>query len=90
MKFILNKDNLEEYKIESNIPIPPPIKVENTSKYPINKMKVGDSFLVPFDTKDMDKKRKMRNSLTSVFSRKKPKKFTVRMTEKGIRVWRIE
>lgn len=37
----------EEYLIECNIPIPEKINVGYSSKYPFNKMKVGDSFFVP-------------------------------------------
>jgi len=68
-------------KIDKNIPF-----VESkayTSKYPFNKMNIGDSFLV-----EVQDERKIA-SAASYFGTRNSMKFSVRNTDKGLRCWRI-
>lgn len=63
-------------------------KPENTGLYPLSKMEVGDSFLVPCEKKD---NAKIRGRLASACIRKsiRDKKFSVRAVDGGLRCWRI-
>ncbi len=66
-----------KYKIEKNIPIK---GTKRPSKYPFDKMQVGDSFLV-----DNEKA----GSIRSLIYRVGGKKFRTRSVKGGIRVWRV-
>lgn len=73
-------------QIDKNIPIPPRKRPgQKGSKYPIRDLDVGDSFIMA--VKD--------TSIASAYLRVAAirigdgRKFTVRKTEDGIRVWRI-
>lgn len=73
------------FKIEKNIQIPP---LRGASKkYPLSEMEIGDSFLVPCDKEDADA---VRNRVTQNFYSIRPKRFTGRVVEGGVRVWRID
>ncbi len=62
-------------EIEDGIPVPPP--AGRASKYPWDGIKVGQSFLIPGRQKKL-----------LVPKRLKPRKFTQRVDETGLRVWR--
>ena len=73
-------------QIDKNIPIPPRNRQgRNDDKYPIRDLDVGDSFIMPAKN----------TNTASGYVRAAAKrlgdgrKFTVRKTEDGIRVWRI-
>ena len=68
-------------EVEKNIPLP---RTETAGKYPWHSMEVGESFFVTGDVK------RVRNVLCSSFGRFKPKKFSLRKVEGGVRCWRIE
>jgi hypothetical protein len=71
------------YKIEKNIPI----GYANKPMYPFDKMEVGDSFFVKGD-------KKKANSVGVAVSGYKKRTpgvyFTCRVSNEGIRVWRIK
>lgn len=79
----------EAYRIESGIPIAR--KRMEIVRFPFDKMKVGDSFLVP--TKDQDPIKAGMSIYTAVKSfnahNGKAYKVATRKTETGLRVWRI-
>ncbi len=62
-------------EIEDGIPIPP--GTGRASKYPWDGINVGQSFLIPGRQKKL-----------LVPKRLKPRKFTQRVDETGLRVWR--
>ena len=74
-------------KVENNVPIPQPNTKQ--SKYPWNKMEVGDCFIVK--GKYSHKKQvNIASTANGWAKRNNPNaKFTVRKDEKGIRIWRI-
>lgn len=74
------------YKVEKNIPLP--VKVEkNKTKYPLDYMAIGDSFLIPFT-----KEKYSSNSIKVPYraAKRKGMKITRRCEKNGIRVWRIK
>lgn len=80
------------YEIETNIPVPGPIKRE----YPFAKLKVGESFLEPEGTDGLPL-RDLQNRLLCCARRYKrssktaaKKDFTTRTVPAGIRCWRIK
>jgi hypothetical protein len=74
-----------KYKISSDFPIPPPTSKGHKRRYPLDKMEVGDSFLVP-----KAEERTIRNAVYLWASRHN-KKFTIRTLDNGtIRCWRIK
>jgi hypothetical protein len=71
--------------IEKSFPIPPPAKIGAPKKYPLSDMEVGDSFFV----KDVSGKRNPAYSSVCNYGKESGKKFTVRRSGGGVRVWRI-
>ena len=73
-------------KIERNIPIPRSL----TSKYPLEYMEIGDSFLA-HDKKEQYKQTNIASSIRQWAIRHGDgMKFTVRQVDEGIRVWRTK
>ena len=68
-------------KIQKNIPVPPRTR---PLRFPFDKMKVGDSFLV--------KGVKPANLYQSAhtYGRRMKEKFLVRSVDGGVRCWRVE
>lgn len=78
------------FKIESNIPLPPAGHGTNggtPSKYPFKKMSVGESFLVPSLPGVCNKILRQRLSVSAYNS--SCGKFSTRIFENGVRVWRV-
>ena len=71
-------------KIEKNIPIP-----EKRRTYPLDELDIGDSFLVQVPKEEI---KSARNKLSASVSNasKTGSKFTVRVVDGGLRVWRTE
>jgi hypothetical protein len=72
---------MKKIEIEHGIPIPPDLRGRRTGKYPFDKMRVGDSILIP------------RNSRQSAYYYrfKHPDfRFTVRRVGENYRLWRTE
>lgn len=71
------------YSIEKGIEIPKSQK--KNLKYPFRNMEIGDSFFVEKD------RRLAAYSIVSQFARQNPPmKFTTRVVDGGVRVWRIQ
>ena len=70
--------------IDKGVPIPE-AKCDLTPKYPWRTMEVGDSFLVTDE-----KGKKSVGGGTNTMGKKLGRKFTTRVVEEGIRVWRVE
>lgn len=69
--------------IEENIPIPSQEYLGRGEIYPWSRMKIGDSFLVPV------KKEHLVRCAAYNICKRTGKKFTIRKTIDGVRVWRI-
>lgn len=84
---------MEEYKIEKGIKIPER-KRKNNSKYPFDKMKVGDSFFVKCKKNVLSKTQAIltTNAAHSIKRKGLNFKFTSRVSHEpiGIRIWRIK
>lgn len=75
------------FKIEKGIVIPEKKKKEY--KYPTNKLKVGESFLM---SEEKNQKAKSTAKTVVYMSKKRyaPKKFECHLTEEGYRIWRTK
>ncbi len=73
-------------KVERGIPIP---EIRSNRKYPWNELtEVGLSFFVPVEGEE--EKHRIFNSIKSATRDHRPQRFTIRIIEDGIRVWRVE
>ena len=68
--------------IDKNIPLP---DKRSVYKDIWDNMDVGDSFLVPPESKVT-----IRSSVYYANKKHSPKRFTIRTIESGVRIWRIE
>ena len=68
-------------RIDRNIPFPPPSTRGRLPIYPWRILEVGESFLV-------DSSKVSMHSQASLMGAKTGKRFSVRSTEAGLRVWR--
>lgn len=77
-------------KIEKDIPIPS--RSGQGRKYPWNEMnEIKDSFWEPCDEGESTRKCMLRmNSASCNNARKTGRKYTKRIVEEGVRVWRIK
>jgi hypothetical protein len=77
------------YKIESNVPVPPPRRGRpRKHKYPLAELQPGDSFFVPAPADELNK---MQNRLATIGRQHVNKKFVTRITRDaptGVRIWR--
>ena len=75
-------------KIEKDIPIP---KIRSNSKYPFDRMEVGDSFLVEMESYSLSKHSSISSCAISwAIRNNKDAKFSCRRVKNGIRLWRIK
>lgn len=72
---------MSDYVIEKDVPIPPQQWAKNGLTYALRHMEVGDSVMAPG---------KKVSSIAASAGRLKPKKFTARTVDGGVRIWRIE
>lgn len=76
----------EQYEIDNGVPIPKYSLYTKTSRFPLDKMEVGDSFVMPqedrrrFTAHTTDRRKK---GDTKVFSYR-------RISEQEVRVWRTK
>lgn len=75
---------MSEYKIEKNIP--PPVG-RSRAKYPFSEMKIGDSIL---DRSAQGIAASPVANAARTYSNRSDRKFTARVVDDGVRVWRIE
>lgn len=66
-------------EIDKGVPLPKKTRGAVKFHYPFDSMEVGDSFLVPLGVEHFRSSMRYRH----------PKKFTMRQTPLGIRIWRI-
>jgi hypothetical protein len=76
-----------KFKIEKNIPLPAR-RLSSESMYPFAKMEIGDSFEIVCQTHGEAVAR--RSVLSPSWVRFRPKKFTSRVEDTCVRVWRVE
>jgi len=76
------------FKIDKNIPLPDFHGVGRARKYPWPEMGIGDSFLIIDYPKD--KRGCASNSCCGANLRYAPKKFVQKLTEEGLRIWRVK
>ena len=70
------------FEIEQNVVMP-----EKHARYPFNQMEVGDSFFVP---EGANTPRQNTSSAASYAGHRLGRKFTTRLVDGGVRVWRFE
>jgi len=77
------KQPLQRYDVENDVPVPSPRKQSRKSKYPFGVMLPNQSVMIP---------NKSYAAVIGVLRKHKSegKKFIVRATEGGQRVWRLE
>lgn len=83
------KNSESAFRIEPKVPIPPRRRPGGStrSKYPLDQMRIGDSFLVP---KNEYKKSNYVANVVHIRARKLGIKIATRTTDDGVRVWRVE
>lgn len=85
------------FKVEAGIPIPPAKHEGEPTRgdtrhyiYPFEHMRVGDSFIVPWDGEDREAVSNRTNNATCRSHSGTGKAYTTRRLEDGIRVWRTK
>jgi hypothetical protein len=74
-----------KFKLEKDIPIPAKQMRIRPSKYPFNKMEIGESFLVP-----LNKLKTIRTAI-GLYKKKHPEwGYASRTLPEGFRIWRIK
>lgn len=66
--------------VDDDIPLPP--EEHTHARYPLHKLDVGQSFLVPIE------ERGAARAATSAYARKSGASFVTRATPEGLRIWR--
>lgn len=77
----------KQYEITNRIPLPSRFQ-RPSSKFPLTKMKIGDSFFIPI--KDIPNPRKPLHVVPYNMARKLKMKITTRIEPLGVRVWRVK
>ena len=81
------------FPIDKNIPIPPRTPTTRMSKFPLESMDVGDSFLIPIeDGRNISEEGNRVANVIRKWARRRGDgwKFSRRITSQGIRIWRIK
>lgn len=73
---------MAEFKIDKNVPMPKGVRGPGKTKYPWREMEVGDSFLLPASLAS-------RGIVGASNNRYAPRRFAIRKTPEGYRIWRI-
>jgi hypothetical protein len=73
----------EPYVIEKGIPVAAPITARGASRFPFEKMEIGDSFLVT----DLPRKLVWQSAYTA--GKRLGRTFVTRKLAEGIRIWRV-
>ena len=77
------------YEIEKGIEIPQKPS-SGKSKYTLLKLEMGESFIVPLNNDAVAKVQSRLASAAAAAAKNTSKRFTVRVVNDGIRVWRTE
>lgn len=82
----------DEFKIESNIPLPKFHGTQGKRKYPFPEMNVGDSLLILCEEHELKKMQSSVNSGARRWAHKQNNgwQFSVRKGEGGFRIWRTK
>ena len=75
------------YQIEKNVPLKTYGGYEGITKYPCRQMEEGDSFLVPFDADGPQATFKRVSCSIQRFQTILHRRFPMRTTPEGVRVW---
>ena len=75
------------YEIEEKVPMPKPRL--GGAKYPWGEMKVGDSFFVAVENEQPSTVQGTVAGSARAYGKKHGNKFTTRIIDGGVRVWRI-
>ncbi len=74
------------YEIDERVPVPKPRL--GGGKYPWGEMKVGDSFFVAVDKEPPSAVQGTVSGSARAYGKKHGQKFTTRIVDGGVRVWR--
>ena len=77
--------NNRAYKVDHDVPAP-----LRATKYPFNKLNIGDSFFAPFDEVFTPDKRYRVAAAAYAAGKVQGKMFVTRTVDNGVRVWRVE
>jgi hypothetical protein len=89
----IEKNNINQFEIDKNIPINKIRWRSSKNNYPFDKIEIGDSFLIPIEkTKSISAVRGSVNNYLISYNRiyKKSIKICTRQCDDGLRVWRTE
>ena len=79
------------FQIESGVEIPPQSQPWRKTKYPFNRLNVGDSFVFPVATdEDREAVQNRLQSAAANWGRSRGMRFVTRRVTQGIRVWRVK
>ena len=79
------------FQIESGVEIPPQSQPLRKTKYPFNRLNVGDSFVFPVSTdEDREAIQNRLQSAAANWGRSRGMRFVTRRVTQGIRVWRVK
>jgi hypothetical protein len=79
------------FQIESGVEIPPQSQPLRKTKYPFNRLNVGDSFVFPVSTdEDREAVQNRLQSAAANWGRSRGMRFVTRRVTQGIRVWRVK
>ena len=79
------------FQIESGVEIPPQSQPLRKTKYPFNRLNVGDSFVFPVATdEDREAIQNRLQSAAANWGRSRGMRFVTRRVTQGIRVWRVK
>jgi hypothetical protein len=80
-----------DFVIEDSVPLPASWNNGRPEKYPWRSLEMGQSFLVPYDTgkTKAEMAKKISNRAFDAQKRLGGRKFSVRSTDEGVRVWRV-
>ena len=79
------------FQIESGVEIPPQSQPLRKTKYPFNRLNVGDSFVFPVATdEDREAVQNRLQSAAANWGRSRGMRFVTRRMTQGIRVWRVK
>ena len=78
---------MTEYKVDKKLPMPV-FKERGVSRYPFDKMDVGDSFFVPMV--DVASMKSLRQTTYNINRKKAPKSFKLSTEENGYRIFRVK
>lgn len=78
--------------IEAGIPIksPPGTTSRRVTRYPLDEMKVGDSFILSCDRPEVNKTRNRLSSSIRIQRLAHGRKYVTRAVDGGVRVWRVK